>query len=122
MDSRVKPGLRLMKVLIFCMLASLPSDRTPSEVKTKEECKCWEDFYPEKGEFGTWYCRGGKHLRIFGCNEEKPPICQCLVDGRIVEVDLGELNCLGVNAGRWCHNREEMEEYFCRHPHRRIYD
>ncbi|RZB39787.1 uncharacterized protein BDFB_004016 [Asbolus verrucosus] len=109
--------LLLWSVIVLFTLAK------GEEVTNESDCKCWEDFKPEK-ESNGYYCRGEKNHRIFSCNEEKPPICHCVVDGKTINLDLGETNCLSVNlqTGRWCHNRAEFETYFRKHPERAIYD
>jgi hypothetical protein len=110
-----------MKLALLCVLSAVV---VASEVTNESDCKCWEDFKPEKGVTGSYYCRGEKNHRIFGCGEDKPPICKCEVEGKIIEQDLGETNCLSVNSkdGRWCHNKEEFQEYFRKHPEHAIYD
>ncbi|KAJ3636800.1 hypothetical protein MTP99_000311 [Tenebrio molitor] len=109
------------KLALLCVLSAVV---VASEVTNESDCKCWEDFKPEKGATGSYYCRGEKNHRIFGCGEDKPPICKCEVEGKIIEQDLGETNCLSVNSkdGRWCHNKEEFQEYFRKHPEHAIYD
>ncbi|XP_063908426.1 uncharacterized protein LOC135126358 isoform X2 [Zophobas morio] len=111
-------------LLLVCAFGILVALSKCDQVDKEEDCKCWENFKPEKDTGTGYYCRGEKHHRVFSCNEEKPPICKCEVDGKIVDLDLGETNCLTVNVknGRWCHNRAEFAEYFRKHPEHAIYD
>ncbi|CAH2012809.1 unnamed protein product [Acanthoscelides obtectus] len=92
-------------------------------VKTKEECKCFEEFEPEK-EGDNWFCRGKKNFRIYECGEEKPPRCICSDKGKKITLDLGETDCTSTNHRHvddlFCEPRAEWDEYFKRHPHRRL--
>ncbi|XP_044266027.1 uncharacterized protein LOC123012214 isoform X1 [Tribolium madens] len=125
--SRSSPYFKvsIMKLIPLFIFATIFIATNSEEVKNEKDCKCWEDFKPEKVENGdTYYCRGEKNHRIFGCNEDKPPICQCEKDGKTISLDLGETDCLSVDLqnGRWCKNRKEFEEYFKKHPERATYD
>lgn len=86
-------------------------------------CKCWEDFEPEK-EGDNWLCRGKKNHRIFSCNEEKPPLCTCKENGKPVVLDLGETNCASADKqydSLNCEPEGEWEKYLSKHPERRIF-
>uniref|UniRef100_A0A6P7GA75 Uncharacterized protein LOC114339674 n=1 Tax=Diabrotica virgifera virgifera TaxID=50390 RepID=A0A6P7GA75_DIAVI len=87
---------------------------------TKENCKCFEEFYP-KEEFGEVNCRGDKNNRLFECGEEKPPACKCYVKGAEVILDVGETHCVdGIHTydSENCDPASEWTAYFQRHPGR----
>nr|CAI5827658.1 unnamed protein product [Callosobruchus analis] len=92
-------------------------------VKSRDECKCFEEFEPEK-EGDNWFCRGKKNYRIFQCGEEKPPRCICSDKGKKITLDLGETDCSSTNhhdvTGLFCEPRADWDEYFKKHPHRRL--
>lgn len=99
---------------------------SPTQSDESVNCKCWEDFEPEK-EGEEWFCRGKKNHRIFGCNEEKPPLCICKENGGVdVTLDLGEINCISIEDPKKyksinCEPKNEWEEYLKKHPEKRIY-
>lgn len=88
-----------------------------------ENCKCFEEFEPRK-EDDHWLCRGTKNFRIFGCGEEKPPLCVCYKKGKEVILDIGETSCFSLDTtfdDINCSPKDQWNTYLDKNPHRRIY-
>ncbi|KAJ3647387.1 hypothetical protein Zmor_019266 [Zophobas morio] len=108
--------LRKVRVTVLAILAVVAT--ALASVTWEGDCHCWDEFY-KFSKNGVYFCKGIKHNRVFMCNDVKPPICKCEVDGHIISLDLGETNCLSVVqglAGVWCHNKKDFEKYFSTHP------
>ncbi|XP_028155488.1 uncharacterized protein LOC114349344 isoform X2 [Diabrotica virgifera virgifera] len=86
-----------------------------------EDCKCFAEFKPEK-EGDNWLCRGIKNHRIYSCGEEQPPLCRCYKNGKETVLDIGETNCVGTTIydSLHCAPTSEWNQYYSRHPQRRI--
>lgn len=72
-----------------------------------EECKCWDGYEAIKSLSGSYYCRGRNINKLFRCNEDKPPICKCSINGKEINLELGETNCFF----QICENEEEWEMF-----------
>ncbi|KAJ8925951.1 hypothetical protein NQ315_009804 [Exocentrus adspersus] len=111
---------RSEKLAIIFALAVLAAAENPNG---SLNCRCWEDFKPEK-EGNSWFCRGTKNYRIFACNEEKPPLCTCMTNGKPTVLDLGETHCISIDVpydSLNCEPESEWKAYFSRHPEKMIY-
>ncbi|KAJ8958718.1 hypothetical protein NQ318_016446 [Aromia moschata] len=111
--------------LLIVLLCSLLIGSTLADDSTDlQNCKCFEEF-DAVNENGITFCRGKKNFRIFGCGEEKPPLCRCKLGGEEVVLDLGELHCIGLMTqydDLKCEPKEEWNAYFERHPERNLYN
>lgn len=97
---------------------------TCKATEDRSNCKCFEEFEPEK-EDNNWFCRGKKNFRIFSCGEQRPPLCVCKSKDKDITLDIGETNCFKSGSSFdeiHCSPKDEWDQYYQNHPHRRIYN